>query len=193
MGGIDYSSLVQKHMSSFYSSTNVTTTSSGYSAPSTANQIADALLGIGSMAAMMAIASKAQGGNAAVTQMQQAGLQSGSVIQAYVQADADLDGVKRKMATALTDLDALKQEKTNAENAADKINEIDGTNGELAQLDKEAGVDSDINKQMVESYNKLSKAYSSAMTNYQQYNQLKELNISHLNIASEISLHVGMT
>lgn len=142
-GGIDYSSLVQKHMGSFYSRTNVTTTSSGYSAPSTANQIADALLGVGSMVAMMAIASKSQGNSQ---------VNSEASIRATAMAE-------KSQAQSLINIYTKRVDKARAELSASDTN-YDATkkdlNKQLEDLNKQAGVtgsDTSVNPQVVEYIN----------------------------------------
>ena len=125
-GGIDYSSLVQKHMGNIYSRTNVTTTSSGYSAPSTANQIADALLGVGSMVAMMAIASKAQGGGNQVSSSMSA---KTSAMAAKTKAQAIINIYSPKVAELKSQISADADYKT-------KKSELEG---KLAELNERAG------------------------------------------------------
>ena len=128
MGGIDYSSLVQKHMSNFSSYTNVNTTTSSYSAPSTANQIADALLGVGSMAAMMAIASKAQGGGAASANAstRASAMSAKAEAQAYIKVYTPrLEQARAQLAASDTNYEATKKD----------------LNDQLAALNKQAGVE----------------------------------------------------
>ena len=143
-GGIDYSSLVQKHMGNIYSRTNVTTTSSGYSAPSTANQIADALLGVGSMVAMMAIASKAQGGGNQVS----AGMSARTTAMTNkAQAQAVIKVFTPKLEQARAQ---LKASDTNYEASKKELNK------QLEDLNKQAGVtgsDTSVNPQVVEYIN----------------------------------------
>ncbi len=125
MGGIDYSSLVQKHMSNFSSYTNVNTTTSSYSAPSTANQIADALLGVGSMAAMMAIAAKSQGGSQVSSNMSA----KTSAMAARAKAQATINIFSPKVA----DLKAQIAADANYTTQKTKLE------GQLAELNEKAG------------------------------------------------------
>lgn len=155
MGGIDYSSLVQKHMSNFSSYTNVNTSSYGYSAPSTANQIADALLGVGSMAAMMAIAAKSQGGSQVSAGM--SARTTAMTNKAQAQAVIKVFTPKLEQARA-----QLKASDTNYEASKKELNK------QLEDLNKQAGVtggDTSVNPNVVEYINEAKSQLTTWQTN----------------------------
>lgn len=147
-GGIDYSSLVQKHMGSFYSRTNVTTTSSGYSAPSTANQIADALLGVGSMVAMMAIASKAQAGNAATNAQASDNANFASVTAG---ADTALQSYTNALATFESENQALQDLETRLANC-ENLSKLQEDQTKLNNMENYTASGQTSNKDMLQKY-----------------------------------------